>query len=114
MENITLNKIILKTGEIVETRESAYILSSIFSRNNAQDNVVVNQDEGKIIIPINNIPLVLYLIVGKKMKSNFEIKINKEISGYTESILLVCILNHIHTIVYEAKLLNNDMSGYSQ
>ncbi len=50
--------------------------------------VVINSNKGKIVIPVETYfsQHLFHLVI--MMKSNFEIKINKEIRDYAESILL--------------------------
>ncbi len=91
MKETTLNQIILKTGDMIEIQEPANIpmkQKSMYKIDYEDYKVVINSNKGKIVIPVETYfsQHLFHLVI--MMKSNFEIKINKEIRDYTESILL--------------------------
>lgn len=93
MKETILNQIILKTGDTIQIQEPYNLPMSqkiMYKIEHEKDKVVVHSKNGNIVIPVENILFAtsVHLMMEILMKSNFEIKINKEIRDYTESILL--------------------------
>ncbi len=78
MKETILNQIILKTGDMIEIQEPANIPMNqkiMYKIEHEDYKVVVNSNNGKIVIPVENILFATSIPFVIMMKSNFEIKI---------------------------------------